>query len=63
MSGLYALLKEGMNMWKTIKLAWALIALAILGSLAVSGFASDYAYAQSEHTSFLRISAGTPLPV
>lgn len=56
------LLKEGMNMWKTIKLAWVLIALAILGSLAVSGFAPDHAYAQSEHTSFLRISAGTPLP-
>ena len=49
-------------MWKTIKLAWVLIALAILGSLAVSGFATDYAYAQSKHTSFLRITAGTPLP-
>jgi len=49
-------------MLKTIKLAWALIALVILGSLAVSGFASDHAYAQSKHTSFLRITAGTPLP-
>jgi pilus assembly protein CpaC len=56
------LLKEGKNMWKTIKLAWALIALALLGSLAVSGLASDRAMAQSKHTSFLRISGGTPLP-
>lgn len=56
------LLKEGMKMLNTIKLVWALIALAILGSLAMSGLASNSAMAQSKHTSFMRISAGTQLP-
>jgi pilus assembly protein CpaC len=56
------LLKEGMKMLKTIKLFWALMALTILGSLAMSGLASDSAMAQSKHTSFMRISAGTQLP-
>ncbi len=51
-----------MNMWKTIKLAWVLMALAIFGTLMVSGVSPDRAFAQSEHKSFLRITAGTPLP-
>ncbi len=50
-------------MLKTIRLAWALVALAVLGSMAVSGLASTPASAQSEHTSMLRISAGAQLPV
>lgn len=55
-------LKEGMNMWKTIKLVWVLMALTILGSLAVSGLAPNRAMAQSEHNSILRISAADQLP-
>ena len=50
-------------MLKTIRLAWALVALAVLGSMAAAGLASTPAFAQSDHTSMLRISAGTPLPV
>ncbi len=49
-------------MWKTIKLTWVLMALAMLGSLAASGLVSDRAFAQTKHTSLVRITAGTPLP-
>ncbi|MFQ5626202.1 MAG: type II and III secretion system protein family protein [Methyloligellaceae bacterium] len=49
-------------MLKIIKLAWAVIALAVLGSLAVTEFASAPAFAQSQHKSILRILAGTPMP-